>query len=139
MKNWTFLLQLRDFCFRLGMSYISVLRNKHTMHWRSIQFNEFDLRGNTKSIRQRYYQVSSWSYETWIYSYLCNQRLYPLVLWVWILFMAMCSIQLDVIKFISNLRQVFDFFLCIPDSSTHDSVVTYWLCFHICTGVLWSH
>ena len=28
--------------------------------------------------------VSSWSYGSWIYNYLCNQCLSPLTLWVWI-------------------------------------------------------
>ena len=32
-----------------------------------------------------------WSYDSWIYNYLCNKCLSPLKLWVWIPFMARCS------------------------------------------------
>ena len=52
-----------------------------------------------------------WSYDSWIYNYLCNQFLSPLKLWVWIPLMARCMhpikiIQLYVIMFVSNLWQV---------------------------------
>ena len=33
----------------------------------------------------------SWSYGSWIYNYLCNQCLSPLMLWVWILQMVSCT------------------------------------------------
>jgi hypothetical protein len=33
----------------------------------------------------------SWSYGSWIYNYLCNQFLLPLMLWVRTLFMARCT------------------------------------------------
>jgi len=48
----------------------------------------------------------SWSYGSWIYNYLCNQCLSPLMLRVWISLMAilMYSIQHYVIKFVSDLR-----------------------------------
>ena len=39
----------------------------------------------------------TWSYSSWIYNYLCNQSLSPLILY---------SIQLYVIKFVSGLWQV---------------------------------
>ena len=42
-------------------------------------FNVDDI--NTTSIL---IMVSSWSYGSWIYNYLCNQCLSPLTLWVWI-------------------------------------------------------
>ena len=48
----------------------------------------------------------SWSYGSWIYSYLCNQCLLPLTLWVRIPLGEMYSIQHYVIKFVSDLRQV---------------------------------
>jgi len=52
-----------------------------------------------------------WSYDSWIYNYLCNRCLSPLKLWVWIPLMARCMhpikiIQLYVIMFVSNLWQV---------------------------------
>ena len=37
----------------------------------------------------------SWSYGSWIYNYLCNQFLSPLMLWVWISIMARCTILCD--------------------------------------------
>ena len=33
----------------------------------------------------------SWLYGSWVYNYLCNQCLSPLILWVQILFMARCT------------------------------------------------
>jgi len=33
----------------------------------------------------------SWSYGSWIYYYICNQCLSPLMLWVWILIRARCT------------------------------------------------
>jgi len=32
-----------------------------------------------------------WSYDSWIYNYLCNQWLAPLMLWVLILLIARCT------------------------------------------------
>jgi len=32
-----------------------------------------------------------WSYSSWIYNYLCNQCLSPLMLWVWIAIRARCT------------------------------------------------
>jgi hypothetical protein len=32
-----------------------------------------------------------WSYGSWIYNYLCNQCLSPLMLWFWILLIARCT------------------------------------------------
>jgi len=44
---------------------------------------------------------------SWIYNYLCNQRLSPLTLWVRTPFLAkVYSIQQYVIKFVSNLQEV---------------------------------
>ena len=48
----------------------------------------------------------SWSYGSWIYNYLCDKCLSPLKLWVWTLFMLRCTIQHNVIKFVSDLRQI---------------------------------
>ena len=45
-----------------------------------------------------------WSYGRWIYNYLCNQCLSPLMLWVRISIRARCPTY--VIKFISDLRQI---------------------------------
>ena len=36
-----------------------------------------------------------WSYGRWIYNYLCNQCLSPLMLWVWISFRARCKTLCD--------------------------------------------
>ena len=49
----------------------------------------------------------SWSYGSWIYSYLCNQCLSPLKLWVRIPLMARCT-QYNIMwyGFLSDLRQV---------------------------------
>jgi len=33
----------------------------------------------------------SWSYDSWIYNYLCNQCLSPIKLWVWTPFMVRCT------------------------------------------------
>ena len=37
----------------------------------------------------------SWSHGSLIYNYLCNQRLLPLTLWVWILLRARCTALCD--------------------------------------------
>ena len=53
--------------------------------------------------------VMSWllSYGSWIYNYLCNQCLSPLVLWVWTPFMVRCIwYNILWLKFVSDLRQV---------------------------------
>jgi hypothetical protein len=50
----------------------------------------------------------SWSYGSWIYNYLCNRCLSPLMLWVWTLnpiHGEVYSIKHYVIKFVSDLRQ----------------------------------
>jgi len=49
-----------------------------------------------------------WSYGSWIYNYLCNQSLSPLMLWVRILIRARCTTLCDK-KFVSDLRQVSGF------------------------------
>jgi hypothetical protein len=36
-----------------------------------------------------------WSYGSWIYNYLCNQCLSPLMLWVWISIRARCTTLCD--------------------------------------------
>ena len=36
-----------------------------------------------------------WSYGSWIYNYLCNQYLSPLMLWVWISIRARCTTLCD--------------------------------------------
>jgi hypothetical protein len=36
-----------------------------------------------------------WSHGSWIYNYLCNQCLSPLMLWVWILLRARCATLCD--------------------------------------------
>ena len=36
-----------------------------------------------------------WSYGSWIYNYLCNQCLSPLMLWVWILIRVRCTALCD--------------------------------------------
>ena len=36
-----------------------------------------------------------WSYGRWIYNYLCNQCISPLMLWVWISFRARCKTLCD--------------------------------------------
>jgi hypothetical protein len=53
------------------------------------------------------YQGPWWSYGSWIYNYLCNQCLSPLMLWVRIL-SGRC-VQHYVIKFVSDLRLVSGF------------------------------
>jgi len=47
--------------------------------------------------------VCSWSYGSWIYNYLCNQCLSPLMLWVRTPFMVRCTLYIQhyVIKFVS--------------------------------------
>jgi hypothetical protein len=51
----------------------------------------------------------SWSYGSWILNYLYNQCLSLPMLWVRTPFMARCTRQLYVIKFVSDLRQVSGF------------------------------
>jgi hypothetical protein len=46
----------------------------------------------------------TWSYGSWIYNYLCNQCLSPLMLWVRILIRARCTTLCD--KVVSDLQQV---------------------------------
>jgi len=36
-----------------------------------------------------------WSYGSWIYNYLCNQCLSPLIFWVWISIRARCTTLCD--------------------------------------------
>ena len=58
----------------------------------------------------------SWSHGSLIYNYLCNQCLSPLMLRVRIQLIWVCSIQIDVIKFVSVLtvfRQVDGFLLVL--------------------------
>ena len=57
-----------------------------------------------------------WSEGSWIYNYLCNQCLSPLMFWVRTPFNEVYSIQHYVIKFFSDLRQVGGFlrFLRFP-------------------------
>ena len=38
-----------------------------------------------KMLKYHFFLGVSWSYGSWIYNYLCNQYLSPLMLWVWIL------------------------------------------------------
>ena len=40
-------------------------------------------------------QSRPWSYGSWIYNYICNQYLSPLMLWVWILIRARCATLCD--------------------------------------------
>jgi len=61
----------------------------------------------------------SWSYDSWIYNYLCKQCLSPLKLWVRTSFMARCTLQLYVIKFVCDLRQVSGFLQVLHVSSTN--------------------
>jgi hypothetical protein len=59
-----------------------------------------------------YIQLPSWlwSYGSWIYNYLCNQRLSPLTLWVLIPFRrSVLDTTLCDNKFVSDLRQVCGF------------------------------
>jgi hypothetical protein len=58
-----------------------------------------------------------WSYGSWMYNYLCNQCLSPLMLWVRISIRARCTTLCD--KFVSDLRQVGWFYPCPPISSTN--------------------
>ena len=51
----------------------------------------------------------SWSYGTWIFNYLYNQCLSPLMLWVWILLMLGVLDTTICDKFVSDLRQVCGF------------------------------
>jgi hypothetical protein len=51
----------------------------------------------------------SWLYVSWIYNYLCYRCLSPLKLWVWTLFMAMCT-RYNIIWQASTLT----FFLTCP-------------------------
>ena len=48
-----------------------------------------------------------WSYGGWIYNYLCNQWLSPLMLWIRISIRAMCTALCD--NVVSDLRQVCGF------------------------------
>jgi hypothetical protein len=64
--------------------------------------------------------ILRWSYGNWIYNYLCNQC--PITTKVVSLNAAhgqVYSIQHYVIKFVSDLRQVGDFFWVLPVSSTN--------------------
>jgi hypothetical protein len=75
------------------------------------------LRNNTDLIRDRRGCDGSW-----IYSYLFNQYLSPLKLWVRIPFMVRCTQkQHYVIKFVSDLRQVGGF---LRDWETEGSLVS---------------
>jgi hypothetical protein len=60
----------------------------------------------------------SWSYGSWIYNYLCNQCLSPLKLWVRPVRVEVYSIQHFVIKFVSNLWQVW--MLHLNNKSIHN-------------------
>jgi hypothetical protein len=61
--------------------------------------------------------LSSWSYGSWIYNYLCNQCLTPLKLWVRISIRARCATLCD--KVCQWLVTGQWFSLCTPVSSTN--------------------
>ena len=48
-----------------------------------------------KNYTSREEQSWPWSYGSWIYNYLCDQCLSPLMLWVWISIRAMCTTLCD--------------------------------------------
>ena len=54
-----------------------------------------------------------------VYNYLCNQCLSPLKLWVRTSFMARCTLQLYLIKFVCDLRQVSGFLQVLHVSFTN--------------------
>ena len=58
-----------------------------------------------------------WSYDSWIYNYLCNQCLSPLVLWVWISIRARCTTLCD--KVCQGLATVCGFLPGPPVSFTN--------------------
>ena len=58
-----------------------------------------------------------WSYSSWIYNYLCNRSLSPLMLWV----QLPRGVQHYVIKFVSDLRQVNGFLPGPPVSFNNKS------------------
>jgi hypothetical protein len=59
-------------------------------------------------------QLWPWSYGSWIYNYLCNQCLSPLMLWDRTPLMVRCT---RYIKFVSDLRQVGGFLRVLRFSS----------------------
>jgi hypothetical protein len=67
-----------------------------------------------------------WSYGSWIYNYLCNQCLSPLMLWVRISIRERCTLY--VIKFVSDLRQVCSFLrvLRFPPPITLTATIYSW-------------
>jgi hypothetical protein len=73
------------------------------------------------------YEEPSWSqwYDNCIYNYLCNHCLYPLTLWVRIQVMARST--RNVIKFVSDLRQVGDFLRVLRFPPSIKLTATIWL------------
>ena len=70
-----------------------------------------------------------WSYGSWMYNYLCNQCLSPLMLWVRISIRARCTISLDKIwHWLATLRR----FSHGPVSSTNKTGR------HDITEILWK-
>jgi hypothetical protein len=55
-----------------------------------------------------------WSYGSWIYNFLCNQCISPLMLWFESRWGEVYSIQHYVIKFVSDLQQVSGFLKVLP-------------------------
>ena len=95
---------------------ISPLPNSRHFHFRIVLKNLSWILMHCKLL---FYEVMSWKM---CWSYLCNQCLSPLTLWVWTLLMAIVySVQHYVIKFVSDLRQVIGFFTGTAVSFTNKS------------------
>ena len=75
--------------------------NEMCSHWKIAHLALNNNHSLTEIVRE---PLWTWSYHSWIYNYLCNQSLSPLMLLVRISIRV--SVQHYVIKFVSDLRQV---------------------------------
>ena len=66
--------------------HMNVIRNcqKHIHFWKPRQKYQISACKNIFISFSSYGPLLSWSYGSWIYNYLCNQCLSPLMVWVWI-------------------------------------------------------
>jgi len=74
-----------------------VIRTNQTYPWSSVTANQFIVATITLALHTNQSRGPSWSwsYGSWIYNYLCNQCLSPLMLWVRISMRARCPTLCD--------------------------------------------
>ena len=91
-------------CFILGERVLFSLKDQIVPRTMYMHFQYIYWEKMIKDSPRKY--ILPWSYDSWINNYMCNQWLSQLKLWVRTPFMARCTWQQYVIKFVSDLRRV---------------------------------